>query len=108
LYLTCGFVWWYSIAVHGIEADTTVPLIGEFGKTSVEDEFLRIYPKKSIDELMNKCDSGVVVVCAEVARIVDGHDWWYPACKCHKSVVPDSGSYFCGSCDMHVFNVIPR
>jgi hypothetical protein len=50
LYLTCGFVWWYSIAVHGIEADTTVPLIGEFGKTYVEEEFLRIHPKKSIDE----------------------------------------------------------
>jgi hypothetical protein len=57
---------------------------------------------------MNTCDSGVFGVCAEVVRIVDGHDWWYHACKCHKSVVPDSGSYFCSSCDRHVFHVIPR
>ncbi|KAK2444013.1 replication protein A 70 kDa DNA-binding subunit C [Trifolium repens] len=67
----------YDIAVHGIESETTVPLIGEAGKPSVEEEFLRIHPKKSIEELMNTRDSGVVGVCAEVVRIVDGNDWWF-------------------------------
>ncbi|MCH80240.1 replication factor A protein [Trifolium medium] len=97
-----------SIAVHGIENDAAVPMIGEWPKPSVEDEFLRMHPKKSVGELNNLCDAGVFVVCAQVVRVVDGQDWWYPACKCHKAVVPESGSYFCSACDRCVFQVIPR
>ncbi|KAK2384164.1 replication protein A 70 kDa DNA-binding subunit C [Trifolium repens] len=75
---------------------------------SFEEEFLHMHPKKTIDELISISDGGVFVVCAEVVQIVDGHDWWYPTCKCHKSVVADSGAYFCSACDRDVFNVIPR
>ncbi|MCI11834.1 replication factor A protein, partial [Trifolium medium] len=35
-------------------------------------------------------------------------EWWYPACKCHKAVIPDSGAYYCNSCVKHIFQVIPR
>ncbi|MCH79355.1 replication factor A protein [Trifolium medium] len=97
-----------SIAVHGIEYDTTVPLIGGCAKPSLEEELLRLHPKKSLAELSSLCEDGVFVVCAEVMRVVDGQDWWYPACKCHKAVVPDSGSYFCSACDRRVFQVILR
>lgn len=97
-----------SIAVHGIDTDSVVPLIGQSAKPPVDEEFLRTYPKRSLDDLVTLSDGGVYVVCAEVLRIVDGQDWWYPACKCHKSVIPDSGAYYCGSCDRHVFQVIPR
>ncbi|MCI24142.1 replication factor A protein, partial [Trifolium medium] len=38
---------------------------------------------------------------------VDGEDWWYPACKCHKSVTPDSSAYYCSRCVKHVFQMIP-
>ncbi|PNX87759.1 replication factor A protein, partial [Trifolium pratense] len=40
--------------------------------------------------------------------VVADEDWWYPACKCHKSVSPDSGAYYCGRCVKHVFQMIPR
>jgi hypothetical protein len=83
-------------------------LIGESAKPSSEEDFLRLHPKKTIEELLGLAESGTFGVCGEVVRIVDGQDWWYPACKCHKSVVPDAGSYFCSSCGRHVFHVIPR
>jgi hypothetical protein len=97
-----------SIAVHGIEMDSAVPLIGESAKPTLEEEFLRMHQKKSLESLLSTSDGGIYVVCADVVGVVDGQDWWYPACKCHKGVVPDSGSYFCSSCDRHVFQVIPR
>jgi hypothetical protein len=97
-----------SIAVHGIDSDSTVPLIGQPAKPSFEEEFLRMHARKTISELVKLKEDVVFAVCAEVVRIVDGIDWWYPACKCHKAVVPDAGSYFCSSCAKHVFNVVPR
>ncbi|GAU37511.1 hypothetical protein TSUD_275630 [Trifolium subterraneum] len=97
-----------SIAVHGIEIGGPVPMIGDRPKPSMEEEFLRMHPKKSVSELSGLCEDGVFVVCVEVVGIVDGHDWWYPACKCHKAVIADSGSYFCSGCNRHVFQVVPR
>ncbi|MCH82030.1 replication factor A protein [Trifolium medium] len=67
-----------------------------------------MHPKKTVDDILNHVEDGVFAVCAEVVRVVDGQDWWYPACKCHKGVVADSGAYFCSSCDRHVFQVVPR
>ncbi|KAK2414171.1 replication protein A 70 kDa DNA-binding subunit C [Trifolium repens] len=97
-----------SIAVHGIEVDATVPLIGESARPTPDEEFLRMHPKKTLEELLCSTDSGIVVIFAEVVRVVPGQDWWYPACRCHKSVSPDSGAYYCSSCNKHVFQVIPR
>jgi hypothetical protein len=88
--------------------DSTVPLIGESAKPTPEEEFLRMHPKKTLDELVCASDGGVFVVYAEVVRVVHGQDWWYPACKCHKGVTPDSGAYFCSACNKHVFQVVPR
>jgi hypothetical protein len=97
-----------SVAVHGFEAESSVPLIGGPAKPSFEEEFLQLHPKMNVSQLDSLDEGGVSVVCAEVVRFVDGSDWWYPACKCHRSVVVDSGSYFCSSCDRHVFQVVPR
>ncbi|WJX79155.1 hypothetical protein P8452_62302 [Trifolium repens] len=97
-----------SLAVHGFEAETSVLLIGGPPKPSFEEEFLQLHPKMNVSQLDGLDEGGVSVVCAEVVRFVDDSDWWYPACKCHRSVVADSGSYFCSSCDRHVFQVVPR
>ncbi|KAK2413753.1 replication protein A 70 kDa DNA-binding subunit C [Trifolium repens] len=97
-----------SVAVHGFELDSSVPLIGQPAKPSFEEEFLRMHPKMNIVQLDSLEEGSVAVVCAEIVRVVDGSDWWYPACKCHRSVVADSGSYFCSVCDRHVFQVVPR
>ncbi|KAK2358668.1 replication factor A protein [Trifolium repens] len=42
-----------SVAVHGIESDIPVPLIGEPEKPSAEDEFLILHPKRTVAELIN-------------------------------------------------------
>ncbi|WJX66776.1 hypothetical protein P8452_51297 [Trifolium repens] len=97
-----------SVAVHGIESDIPVPLIGEPEKPSAEDEFLILHPKRTVAELINNNEEGLFSVCAEIIGVVSGADWWYPACKCHKSVITDSGSYFCDGCGRHVFQVVPR
>ncbi|PNY04521.1 replication factor-A carboxy-terminal domain protein [Trifolium pratense] len=53
--------------------------------------------------------SGVVPVLGpRVTDLVDGQDWWYPACRCHKSVIADSGAYYCKGCVKHVFHMVPR
>ncbi|KAK2362598.1 replication protein A 70 kDa DNA-binding subunit C [Trifolium repens] len=97
-----------NVGVHGVELDSSVPLLGQHAKPSFEEEFLRMHPIKSVGQLDSLEEGGVSVVCAEVVGIVDGSDWWYPACKCHRSVVAYSGSYFCSSSDTHVFQVVPR
>ncbi|MCI09325.1 replication factor A protein, partial [Trifolium medium] len=96
------------IALHGVDLDAPVPLIGGSAKPSLDEEFLRMYPKKKIGELVDLAEDGIFVVCGVVAGIVGGEEWWYPAWKCHKAVVPDSGAYYCNSCVKHIFQVIPR
>jgi hypothetical protein len=45
------FVISYSIDVHGIETDSVVPLIGQSAKPPIDEEFLRTYPKRTLDDL---------------------------------------------------------
>ncbi|MCI20920.1 replication factor A protein, partial [Trifolium medium] len=94
--------------VHGIDVDTSVPLIGSRGKAPLDEEFLRMHPKKTMGDLIDLAENGVFSVCGNVVGIVGGEEWWYPACKCHKSVIPDSGAYYCNGCGKHVFQVVPR
>ncbi|XP_045797524.1 replication protein A 70 kDa DNA-binding subunit-like [Trifolium pratense] len=97
-----------SIGVHGIMLDATVSVIGPRAKPAMDEEFLRMYPKKTVSELSEMEEEGVFAVFGVVSSIVRGEDWWYPACKCHKSVIADSGAYFCNGCNKHVFQVVPR
>jgi hypothetical protein len=91
-----------------MQAPFVVPLIGSRPKASLEDEFLKMYPKRSISQLADIVGEGNFVVGGTVQKLVDGQEWWYPACKCHKSVTPDSGSYYCNACARHVFHIVPR
>jgi hypothetical protein len=55
-------------------------------------------------------EEGTFVVCAVIDGFVDValSNWWYPACKWHRSVTPDSGAHYCKGCDKHVCVTIPR
>ncbi|KAK2410313.1 replication protein A 70 kDa DNA-binding subunit B [Trifolium repens] len=97
-----------SIAIHGIELDSKVPILSGGGKPPMEEEFLRMHSKKSIAELKDLQEDGLFTVYGVVSGIVPDQEWWYPACKCHRSVVPDSGAYFCNGCGKHVFQIVPR
>ncbi|KAK7287578.1 hypothetical protein RIF29_00859 [Crotalaria pallida] len=77
-------------------------------KMSIEDEYLKHYPKKTIEDVNNNPEDAVVIVLGTINEIVDDGQWWYPACKCHKAVIADNGVYYCHTCLRHVFNVTPR
>jgi hypothetical protein len=97
----------YSVAVDGVNL-SSVPKLQSRSRASVEDDFLRMYPKRSLSQLNSSNEDGLFIVCATIDGLVDGEDWWYPACKCHRSVTPDSGAYYCKDCVKHVFNMVPR
>ncbi|KAK2409929.1 replication protein A 70 kDa DNA-binding subunit B [Trifolium repens] len=96
------------IAIHGIELDSKVPIISGGGKPAMDEEFLRMHSKKTIAEMKDLQEDGLFTVYGAVSGIVQDQEWWYPACKCHRSVVPDSGAYFCNGCGKHVFQIVPR
>ncbi|KAK7281632.1 hypothetical protein RIF29_09789 [Crotalaria pallida] len=96
------------ISSSGVIVDAMCDSFGAKTHTSIEDEFLKLYPKKSIAELMENPEDGVVVLLGTVNEIVNNGNWWYPSCKCLKAVFTDNGVYYCSACSRHVFNVVPR
>lgn len=87
---------------------SSVPKIGSRSKVSLEEDFLLSYPKKTLEQLHDTFEDGVFVVYATIGGLVDHEDWWYPACKCHRNVSPDSGAFYCKGCAKHVFQMVPR
>ncbi|XP_045794777.1 uncharacterized protein LOC123889473 isoform X2 [Trifolium pratense] len=96
------------LASHGINAATSIVVLGPRVRPSMEEDFLHSYPIITISGLNSLTSDGVFVVSATIIGVVADEDWWYPACKCHKSVSPDSSAYYCGRCVKHVFQMIPR
>ncbi|CAJ2664707.1 replication protein A 70 kDa DNA-binding subunit A-like [Trifolium pratense] len=92
----------------GIEHSGVVPVLGPRGKATLEEDFLLGYQKSTISKLLGSSEDGIFIVLAVVTDLVDGQDWWYPACRCHKSVIADSGAYYCKGCVKHVFHMVPR
>ncbi|CAJ2673126.1 unnamed protein product [Trifolium pratense] len=77
-------------------------------KPAMDEEFLRMHPKKKVSELTDLEEDGIFAIYGVLSGIVQGEDWWYPACKCHRAVIPDSGAYYCNGCSKHVFQIVPR
>ncbi|WJX24087.1 hypothetical protein P8452_13236 [Trifolium repens] len=98
----------HSLAIHGLETSQHVSILGPGAKPSFEEEFLRTYPVKTIVGLHEVVDDGTFIVAATIVGLVDEENWWYAACKCHKSVPSDSDAYYCSRCDKHVFQMIYR
>lgn len=74
----------------------------------MEDEFLGLYPQKTITELQGTSEDGLSVVSGIVDGFVEDEEWYYPACTSHRSLMPDSGAYYCKDCAKHVFHMVPR
>ena len=102
------FVIRYSVVIHGVESTVIVPTLSPRIRPSFENDFLCTYPNKSISGLNSTEEDGTFIVFAIVDGLVDGHKWWYPACKCHRSVTLDYGAYYCKGCVKHAFHVAPR
>lgn len=93
---------YFSVFAGGMDL-STIPILGPRKRATVEEKFLWMYPKKTLSQLHDTPEDGTFIVYATVEGFVDGEEWWYPACKCNRSVAPDSGAYYCKGCDKHVF-----
>jgi hypothetical protein len=74
----------------------------------LEDDFLNNYPRATISNLVGLAEDGTYVLSAVVDGLVDADEWWYPSCRCHRSLTPDSGAYYCKFCVKHVSKMVPR
>jgi hypothetical protein len=98
----------FRLAIDGIDYNSPIPAIGPRVRPSFEQDFLLNYPKISISNLLEIVEDGIYVVSGVVDGLVDDEEWWYPACRCQRSVTADSGAYYCKLCVKHVFKMVPR
>jgi replication factor A1 len=96
------------LTLDGVDHTSSIPAIGPRVRPSFEQDFLVNYPKTSIANLVETVEDGIYVVSAVVGGLVDDEEWWYPACRCQRSVTADSGAYYCKLCVKHVFKMVPR
>ncbi|KAM7264164.1 hypothetical protein ACFE04_001847 [Oxalis oulophora] len=91
------------------ECSQRLSQLSDYSNHSIEDDFLRLIPRKTIDEI-HLCKQNIVcVTLATIVHVDEGEKWWYTACnKCNKSVVPKSGMYHCDSCNIFVGSVSLR
>ncbi|XP_027927588.1 uncharacterized protein LOC114184479 [Vigna unguiculata] len=75
---------------------------------SLEDDFIKLHPRSSIEGLKDFKQESTFVVKATIKHVLDHDDWWYTACICNKVVYLDSKMFFCEKCNKHVIKVTPR
>ncbi|KAL4288591.1 hypothetical protein AHAS_Ahas19G0301500 [Arachis hypogaea] len=88
----------------------TQPLfIANEGKVvSLEDDFIRLTRKCTIEELQDNNQEGSFIIFGTIQGIVEDRGWWYSACVCGKGIYPQNGAYYCDFCLKHITNVTPR
>ncbi|KAJ1421232.1 hypothetical protein SESBI_13817 [Sesbania bispinosa] len=75
---------------------------------SIKDEFLKLYPRKSLYELLQTNEDGCFIILGTVDEVMQESLWWYMACKCMKAVSYDDGVPYCEDCDLYVPDCTPR
>ncbi|XP_027927578.1 replication factor A protein 1-like [Vigna unguiculata] len=64
--------------------------LGQSSKVSLEEDFIKLHPRCSIEDLKDFEQESTFVVKATIKHVLDHDDWWYTACICNKAVYPDS------------------
>ncbi|MED6138635.1 hypothetical protein PIB30_119245 [Stylosanthes scabra] len=97
-----------SMVEQGINGTQPLVIDNEGKTVSLEDDFIRLTRRCTIDELQDNNEEGSFVVFGYVRSIVEEGLWWYSACVCGRSIQPQAGVYYCDFCQHHVINVTPR
>ncbi|XP_057453440.1 uncharacterized protein LOC130745283 [Lotus japonicus] len=98
-----------GIALHGLDPYLPIGQIGGgFRNVPANEEFITMYPRKSIVELHDTAEHGLFIVLAKIQSLHDGEKWWYASCRCRKAVTIEECLYYCSSCCTHVTEVTPR
>lgn len=70
--------------------------------------FSKMYPKKTIKELLATSEGGYFVVCARIVGFSSVDQWFYPVCDCNSFMGNEFGFYLCDTCHRTSFNVTPK
>ncbi|XP_057417149.1 uncharacterized protein LOC130711499 [Lotus japonicus] len=98
-----------GLALHGIDAQIPIGHIGGgFHNIPPHEEFITMYPRKTILELHDTDEEGLFVVLATFSQLVDGEKWWYSSCRCRRAVTIEDGMFYCSACSTAVLDVTPR
>ncbi|RYR66948.1 hypothetical protein Ahy_A03g013149 [Arachis hypogaea] len=84
-----------SMIEQGI-SDTLPLFITNEGKVvSLEDDFMRLTRRCTIEELQDNKEEGSFVTFDTIRGIVEDGSLWYSACVCGKGIYPQNGAYYC-------------
>ncbi|KAJ1433733.1 hypothetical protein SESBI_05876 [Sesbania bispinosa] len=75
---------------------------------STKEEFLTIYPKKTIGQLHLTHEDGCFIVMGIIEEVILEENWWYFAYSCMKALSFDHGVPYCRDCKKVVFEMNPR
>lgn len=70
----------FSVLADGVSL-SSLPKLESRTRASIEDDFLTMYPRKTLSQLIASLEDGLFIVSTTIDGLVDGEDWWYPACK---------------------------
>ncbi|KAJ1395713.1 hypothetical protein SESBI_33164 [Sesbania bispinosa] len=91
-----------------MDSDVAIGLLDDdFPSLSMKDEFLKIFPRKTMEDLQACEEDDFFIVLGTIVSIIDDR-WWYLVCSCNKSVNDDDDKYYCTSCATYVTDVTPR
>ncbi|RYQ92864.1 hypothetical protein Ahy_B09g099106 [Arachis hypogaea] len=109
IFIVC-FIYNQSGVTSTTRCNGTQPLfIANEGKVvSLEDDFIRLTRKCTIEELQDNNQEGSFIIFGTIQGIVEDRGWWYSACVCGKGIYPQNGAYYCDFCLKHITNVTPR
>ncbi|XP_072060282.1 replication protein A 70 kDa DNA-binding subunit C-like [Arachis hypogaea] len=97
-----------SMIEQGVNGTQPLFIAKEGKVVSLEDDFMRLTRKCTIEELQDKNQEGSFIIFGIIQGIVEDGGWWYSACVCEKGIYTHNGAYYCDFCLKHVTNVTPR
>jgi len=68
-------------------------------------EFNRLYPLKTLAELVKSHETGLSVVCGNVVGCFQVDQWWYAMCDCGSCMKVHNGLYVCTVCGRTTFGL---
>ncbi|QHO58728.1 Replication protein A 70 kDa DNA-binding subunit C [Arachis hypogaea] len=98
----------FSIVEQGVNGTQPLFIANEGKVVSLEDDFMRLTRKCTIEELQDNNEEGSFIIFGTIQGIVEDGGWWYSACVCGKGIYPQNGAYYCDFCLKHITNVTPR
>ncbi|RYR49262.1 hypothetical protein Ahy_A07g035637 [Arachis hypogaea] len=97
-----------SMIEQGVSGTQPLFIANEGKVLSLEDDFMRLIRKCTIEELQDNNQEGSFIIFGAIQGIVEDGGWWYSACVCGKGIYPQNGAYYCDFCLKHITNVTPR